>query len=57
LRRLLLRDRGVDGIPVISRFDFREQLSPTHVLAFFDQYAGYPAAHQESDIGGFRTFD
>ena len=33
---LLLRRRGVEGVSVIRRFDFRQQLSFTYVLALFD---------------------
>ena len=56
-RRLLLRRRRVERVPVIGRFDFRQQLSFAHVLALFDQHPGYPATDLESHIGGFRTFD
>ena len=55
--RLLLRCRRVEGIPVIGRFDFRQQLSLAHVLALFDQHPDHPAADLEGHIGRFRTFD
>ena len=56
-RRFLLRRRGVERIPVIGGFDFRQQLSFAHVLALFHQHPGHPATDQESHVGRFRTFD
>ena len=52
-RRLLLSCRGIERVAVIGRFDFRQQLSFAHMLAFFDQHPGHAATDLESHISRF----
>ena len=56
-RRCLLCLRGVEGVAVIGRVNFRQQLSLAHVLAFFHQHSDYASTDLESHVGRFRTLD